>query len=114
MDLSGIGITSPDLYDAKGNRIPADALDVRLVKVWYQAGEGKIWIDTPSNVLAPELLLKDDSLVRVDYQNKINYLNVTIAGVQQYIDISDPHGIIPGKCGDTRLPLTPAIFTCHQ
>jgi hypothetical protein len=101
-DLSGIGITVPNLYSAQGNSIPADAINVRLVKAWYQAGEG-----TPENgfsitntgvrVLAPELLLKDDSLVNVDYVNKINYLKVTINGVQQYIVISNPSGTFPSN-----------------
>ncbi len=47
--------------------------------------------------LAPELLLKDDSLVKVDYTNKVNYLKVTINGVQQYIDISNPSGTFPSN-----------------
>jgi hypothetical protein len=95
-DLSGIAINVPDLSDAQGNTIPADAIDVRLVKVWYQAGDGTI-INTGKRVLTPELLLKDDSLVKVDYVNKINYLKVSINGVQQFIDISNPKGTFPGN-----------------
>jgi hypothetical protein len=95
-DVSGIGITVPDLYSSQGNQIPADAIDVRLVKVWYQAGEEGI-LNNGKQVLTPELLLKDDSLVKVDYVNKINYLKVSINGVQQYIDISNPTGTFPGN-----------------
>ena len=95
-DISGIGITAPNLYNAQGNSIPADAIDVRLVKVWYQADDESILIKHPgSRYLTPELLLKDDSLVKVDYVNKINYLNVTLNGSQQYIDISNPAGTFP-------------------
>ncbi len=47
--------------------------------------------------LAPELLLKDDSLVKVDYVNKTNYLKVTINGVEQYIDISNPTATFPSN-----------------
>src|SRR5512136_2764122 len=36
-DLSGINIVVPNLYDGQGNTIPSSAIDVRLVKVWYQA-----------------------------------------------------------------------------
>jgi hypothetical protein len=93
-DLSGIEINIPDLYNAQGNYIPADAINIRLVKVWYQAGEG-IQYSMPEGILAPELLLKDDSLVMVDYVNRTNYLKVTINGVQQYIEISNRTGTFP-------------------
>ncbi len=94
--LSGIGITVPNLYNVQGNSIPADAINVRLVKAWYQADDDNIYIEQRgSRFLTPELLLKDDSLVNVDYVKKINYLKVTINGVQQYIDISSPSSTIP-------------------
>ncbi len=94
-DLSGITITVPNLYDVQGNTIPSSALDVRLVKVWYQAAASNIYYNTPGYYLTPELLLKDDSLVKVDYVAKTNYLRVTLNGVQQYIDISSPTATIP-------------------
>ena len=93
---TGIGIGVPDLYDAKGNRIPADAINVRFVKAWYQADDSDIYINKPgSRFLTPELLLKDDSLVKVDYANRTNYLKVTLNDSQQYIDISSPRSTIP-------------------
>jgi len=97
-DLSGIAINVPDLSSAQGNTIPADAINVRLVKAWYQADDTNIYIRHPgSRYLTPELLLKDDNLVKVDYVNKINYLKVTINGVQQYIDISTPTSTFPSN-----------------
>jgi len=59
----------PDLRSGD-NVIPASRLDLRLVKVWYQAGidVGEI----SRRILTPELLLKDDDLVRVDHGQKIN------------------------------------------
>jgi PKD repeat protein len=95
--LSAITITAPDLYDAQGDSIPSSAIDVRLVKVWYQANVGDIWYDTPGKYLVPELLLKDDSLVKADYTNQTNYLKVTVNGVQQYIDISSPSATVPAS-----------------
>ena len=89
-DLSGIGISVQPLQDGRGNTIPSSAIDVRLVKVWYQAAPNNIYYTTPGYYLTPELLLKDDSLVNVDYATRTNYLKVTINGVQQYIDISSP------------------------
>ena len=95
-DLSGITITVPDLSDGKGNTIPSSALDVRLVKVWYQSSSSQTDIhSTGGYYLTPELLLKDDSLVKVDYATKKNSLKVSLNGVTQYIDISSPTADLP-------------------
>jgi PKD repeat protein len=98
-NLSGIQISIPNLYSTQGNAIPADAINMRLVKVWYQAGNDPFWVEyiTPEYILTPELLIKDDALVKVDYVNKINYLKVTINGSQQYIDISNPSVPFPSN-----------------
>ena len=96
-DLTGIQIGVPNLHDNRGNSIPADAVDVRLVKVWYQAGEGDIRYSTPASILTPELLIKDDTLVNVDYVNTTNFLKVTLNGSQHYIDISNPAGTFPAN-----------------
>ena len=65
---------------------------IRQVTITY-------WLDytTPGYYLTPELLLKDDSLVKVDYVTKTNYLKVTINGVEQYIDISNPSATFPSN-----------------
>lgn len=94
-DISDMGITASNLHDAQGSSISSDEINIRLVKVWYQAGEDDIWYETPSSVLVPELLLKDDSLVKVDRINRINYLKVILNGNQQYIDISNPKNTFP-------------------
>jgi len=94
-DISGINIIVPNLYDVQGDTIPSPAIDVRLVKVWFQAAPNDIKYTTVGYYLTPELLLKDDKLVKVDYVTKTNYLKATINGVQQYIDISSPTVKIP-------------------
>jgi len=98
-DLSGITINVPNLYNSQGNSIPAEEINVRTVKVWYQASANDVWVGTgtPEYYLTPELLLKDDSLVKVDYVTKTNYLKVTINGVEQYIDISNPTATFPSN-----------------
>ena len=50
--------------------IPKGALDLRLVKVWYQAGI--VVGETDKHLLTPELLLKDSALVEVDHAGKTN------------------------------------------
>jgi len=94
-DISGININVPNLYSAQGNSIPTNAINVRTVKVWYQAAADDTHIDHNEYILTPELLLKDDSLVKVDYTTKTNYLKVMINDTEQYIDISSPTAFFP-------------------
>jgi hypothetical protein len=93
-NLSNIVITASDLQSSSGDRLSSDNLDIRLVKVWYKAGKD-IYFERGAHVLVPELLLKDDSLVKVDYTTQTNYLRVTINGTQQYVDISSPDATVP-------------------
>lgn len=59
----------PDLRSGD-NVIGADSLNLRVVKVWFQAG---IEVGEVNKcILTPELLLKDDDLVTVDYDRRIN------------------------------------------
>jgi len=82
-DVKGLSVSASDLKGTAGT-IPADAVDIRAVKCWYQAGR-EIW-DTKHKQLVPELLLKDDDLVRVDVQKQENYLRSTAAdGTQTYL-----------------------------
>ena len=53
-----------------GGTIPARCLDLKAVKVWYQAGIELNEVDR--KILTPELLLKDDELVQVDLERQEN------------------------------------------
>lgn len=74
-----LSIKCADLTGSAG-RIPASAVDIRAVKRWYQAGD-QIGDGAPVNqnmrLLTPELLLKDDSLIRNDDENKHSYVKLT-------------------------------------
>ena len=72
-DLKRIRLTASDLKCPAGT-VPASALDLRVVKVWYQAGRGVGFQNV--KLLTPELLLKDDSLVRIDEARKVNILKM--------------------------------------
>jgi len=93
-DLSGVQITSSELARAGGGNIPSQNVDIRLVKCWYQAGDGTVY-KTPQKPLVPELLLKDLALVRVDHESHRNYLRVILNGLSQYVDISSPDASVP-------------------
>jgi len=80
--------------DLRGDNglIPSSAVDVRVVKCWYQAGSAGFGHDQRKDekVLVPELLLKDDSLVKVDVDEQENHLKLRFDDGDKYIWISDP------------------------
>ena len=75
-----------------GATIGADAVDIRAVKRWYQSGEGgRFPINRGMRVLTPELLLKDDDLVKVDYEKKENYVKLSFPdGTRKWLWVSSP------------------------
>jgi hypothetical protein len=84
-DLLSLIIEATNLTGTR-DIIPASNVDIRVVKVWWQAGVGVD--DLTHKQLTPELLLKDDSLVRVSGSD--NFLRLT-NGTE--VKISDPNGI---------------------
>jgi hypothetical protein len=86
-DVEGLRVSAGDLK-GPGGAIPASAIDVSLVKVWYQAGRGIA--DVRGRMLVPELLLKDDALVQVDTQAQRNFLRSTRPdGTVEYLPCSE-------------------------
>jgi len=86
--LEGVLLEPTDLKGSSG-MIGRNNIDIRTVKVWYQAGTA--WYDIRSNpnaVLVPELLLHDDSIIRVDTQTQSNYLKLSYPEGIKYQDIS--------------------------
>jgi hypothetical protein len=59
-----------------GATIPAAALDIKVVKVWYQSGAAwhGYFADALGRRLIPELLLNDETLIRVDHDTKDYYV----------------------------------------
>lgn len=74
---------------APAANLPASAVDVRVVKSWFQGASLGIGY-TKEKWLIPELLLKDDRLVRVDLDTQENYLRSTGSdGRETYVLCSD-------------------------
>ncbi len=71
-----------------GGAIPAANVDIKVVKCWYQGGTAwySYFGDSSRRELVPELLLNDETLVRVDREKKENYLRVG----DEYQSISYP------------------------
>lgn len=86
--LDAVTVEVNDLTGDAGT-IPASAVDVHVVKSWFQAGRGIG--DRSHKQLAPELLLKDDDLVRVDLEAGENHLRSTAEnGTHTYLLCSGP------------------------
>jgi hypothetical protein len=87
-DIKYLSVAVGELKSKNAN-IPASAVDIRVVKCWYQAG---VQIrETKHRHLTPELLLKDDGLIHVDFANKSNYLRqVDSTGKENLLLISGP------------------------
>ena len=62
---------------ADGKIFPADKLDLKVIKVWYQNGNGwySYFGDTGLK-LTPELLLNDEELIKVDTAKEQNYARI--------------------------------------
>ncbi len=87
-DIKGMKLSVSGLKRAQGSAsIPSSAIDPYVVKCWYQSGRDIHF--RGERILTPELLLKDDSIVRVDFEKKDNYLKSTDAsGTASYVLIS--------------------------
>jgi len=90
-DIDSLTVAVSDLRSDR-ETIPATRVDVKAVKCWYQSGSA--WVgnqqDRSRRLLIPELLLNDDTLVKVDEEKKENYLKLSFPDGPRYEWISDP------------------------
>jgi hypothetical protein len=90
--IMGLTVTATDLK-GKDGMIPASSLDLKVVKCWYVGGDnGTVY--QHKRLLVPELLVKDDGLVKLNTAEKNNYLKLTFqkgtANAQEkYVCISE-------------------------
>jgi hypothetical protein len=71
--LQQLQVTVGDLTNSKQQVIPASAVELHVVKCWLQSGAVSIF-EKDKCLLVPELLLKDDNLVKVDVAAQKQYL----------------------------------------
>jgi len=89
-NMDQVSVHASDLQGPAG-RIPAANLDIKVVKCWYQRSPMRPgW-----QVLVPKFLLNDDSLVKVDLNERRNYLKLSFPEGSRYVDppsyaINDP------------------------
>lgn len=86
-----------DLVSKSGDRIPAGNFDPYVIKVWYQ--NGNAWWNYFHDVglkLVPELLLRDENLIKVDEKEVANFVRVNNPKGVEWRWVSPPHAIDPG------------------
>ena len=92
-DAAKVELKVSDLV-GKNGKIPASAVDVKIIKIWYQAGTAwySYFADSTGRELVPELLLNDENLIKVDMKSKENYLRVDYPQPKgsEYVWISNP------------------------
>ena len=84
-----LDFTVNPLKNADGAELKADQLDLKVVKVWLQ--NGNAWYSYFSDtglVPVPELLLKDETLIKSDFDSKANYAKVKRNGKSEYLWIT--------------------------
>lgn len=97
-ESSDIMVQNISIVDAK--KIPGIEYDFRIVKNWYMGSRSSYIVtkDELSNpILTPELLIKDDSLIKVDESAKINYLRIFESNHFYYQNISNPRVLMPNS-----------------
>lgn len=96
-DIAKFQVTTGDLRSKDGGVIPAANLDPYVIKVWYQ--NGNAWWNYFTDVglrLCPELLLHDETLIKVDEKERANYVRVDYPTGSKYRWVSPPREIDPG------------------
>jgi hypothetical protein len=95
-DAAKVELKVSDLA-GKNGRIPASAVDVKVIKIWYQTGNAwySYYANNSERELVPELLLNDENLVKVDRKSKDDYLRVDYPQPKgsEYVLISAPQNI---------------------
>ena len=77
-DLGKVEFLLSEFRNEAGIVFPAEALDLKLVKVWYQNRNS--WFSYFGDTgfkLCPELLVNDEDLIRVDEEETANYARIT-------------------------------------
>ncbi len=94
-NLGKVELKLTDFRTADGKTIPADKLDLKVIKIWYQNGNAwHSYFGDTGLTLTPELLLNDEDLIKVDTENEQNYARLTEKdGSVSYIWITPPNDI---------------------
>ena len=94
-DLGKLTFEVEDLKSQDNQIFPKSALDLKIIKVWYQNGNGWFsYFGDDGLKLCPELLLNDEELIKVDTKKVANYARLTEAdGSVSYRWLNPPRAV---------------------
>ena len=97
-DFEKVELRLSDLRGQRRSVIRADAVDLKVVKCWYQAGTAwhSYFGDPTRRELVPELLLNDEDLIRVDHEKRDNYLKIAYPEGSRHVWVSYTEKTDPG------------------
>ena len=101
-DLGKVSFTLGEFKSKEGKILPAAALDLKFIKVWYQ--NRNAWYCYFADIgdkLCPELLVNDEDIIRVDTKKKANFARLVESdGSQHELWINAPYQIDTRNGGD--------------
>ena len=102
-DAGKVKLEVGDLKTKDGKTFPKAQIDLKTVKVWYQASTAWFsYFADPTPKLCPELLLNDEDLIRVDEEKRCNYARLTHKdGKVTYFWLNAPLGL-NDRCDDMK------------
>lgn len=108
-NLKNVTFNVPALKGPNGAVLPQSALDLKVVKVWFQNGNAwQSYFADPGLKLVPELLLYDENMIKVDMKEVANYARLKDKENERYEWISAPNYLEPGKFNPLRKEFTDA------
>ncbi len=90
-DKRNVTLTPSPLVGEGGASMPPAVMDIKVVKLWFQNGNG--WISYFADVglkLTPELLLYDENMVKVDSDKAANFARLKDEQGERFVWISAP------------------------
>ncbi|OGV55621.1 MAG: hypothetical protein A2X49_02630 [Lentisphaerae bacterium GWF2_52_8] len=96
-DIAKLDVEIADLKN-RDQVLPASQIDRKVVKCWFQSGTG--WNSNyqclSRRILLPELLLNDETLVKLDMETQDNYVRLEFPDKTEYICVSNPEDKLTG------------------
>jgi len=110
-DLDRVELKLSPLTTGAGQVFPEGNLDLTVIKVWYQNGNGWYsYFADPGLKLTPELLLHDENLIKVDTEEKANFARLDYPQGSEYRWISTPRHMGDNSAQDNKLHFSALPF----
>jgi len=109
--LDAVSAIAGELTSADGkSHIPANQIDLRIVKCWMIGGRNWTGVLQGVKILRPELLLKDAGMLKVNPTEKANYIRLNFPDGPRYSCVSNAEDEVFVRPNNEGLPLLNSKF----